>query len=239
MINQFNSMRSLRGSLLLEIGASPHGYSLERALKLGVALYIGIGLDVTSPGYVRSDWDNVGLLLNMDATSLQFPAEMFDAVFSISTFEHILDVETALSEIARVLKPGGRALVSFEPIWSCSYGHHLHHFGDCAKCIPPWAHLVWGPDQMRQALVEEWPANAPLSLDEAINWIYYDNSINRLDLRQFIKILNEGPLEIEWIVKMKDEEIKQDLILKASEATRLSIEELKIKGLTVLCTKNR
>ncbi len=77
---------------------------------------------------------------------------MFDLVFSISTLEHVQDVDATLSEIARVLKPGGQALLTFEPVWSCSYGHHLHHFGDCADLLPPWAHLTHTPERMRESL---------------------------------------------------------------------------------------
>jgi SAM-dependent methyltransferase len=42
---------------------------------------------------------------------LPFPEATFDAVYSMGTIEHFPDSETALSEIHRVLKPGGRAIV--------------------------------------------------------------------------------------------------------------------------------
>jgi SAM-dependent methyltransferase len=44
-----------------------------------------------------------------------YPDETFDLVFLVSVFTHMLyrDVENYLSEIARVLKPGGRCAISF------------------------------------------------------------------------------------------------------------------------------
>lgn len=46
-----------------------------------------------------------------DARVLPFPEEAFDALASIQVLEHIDRVETALSEMARVLRPAGRAVV--------------------------------------------------------------------------------------------------------------------------------
>ncbi|NLE43629.1 MAG: class I SAM-dependent methyltransferase [Chloroflexi bacterium] len=40
--------------------------------------------------------------------SLPFPDESFDVVYSRHTLEHVVDLRRALSEIQRVLKPGGR-----------------------------------------------------------------------------------------------------------------------------------
>lgn len=46
---------------------------------------------------------------------LPFPDNSFDAVFTYATHEHIPEIETALEEIRRVLKPGGVCL--FAPAW--------------------------------------------------------------------------------------------------------------------------
>ena len=58
------------------------------------------------------------------ATNLPFDENSFDMVYSIETFEHIPDIEKAIMEIARVLKPGGKVIVidkakySLHPIFS-------------------------------------------------------------------------------------------------------------------------
>lgn len=44
-----------------------------------------------------------------DATALPFETGTFDAAATIQTFEYIPDVDAALRETARILKPGGRA----------------------------------------------------------------------------------------------------------------------------------
>lgn len=48
-----------------------------------------------------------------DLTRLTFPDASFDAVLSFDVFEHIPDYRSALREVFRVLRPGGRALLSF------------------------------------------------------------------------------------------------------------------------------
>ena len=42
------------------------------------------------------------------AAALPFASESFDAVVACLVFEHIRDVDAAISEVARVLRPGGR-----------------------------------------------------------------------------------------------------------------------------------
>lgn len=237
MVNELNFISPLQGKLILDIGASPHGYALERTLDHGAALYVGIGLDIPSTQYIRGEHGNVGLLLNMDVTLLQFPTGLFDAVISISTFEHLTDVEQALSEIARVLGPEGVALLSFEPVWSCSYGHHLHHFGECAKLIPPWAHLIWTPEQMQESLSSKWPHDAPLSLSQAIEWVYQGNAINRVDIRRFKHLFEKGPLKVESLVALREESIDQTALQTASAVSGLSAEELTTKGLSLVLRK--
>ena len=46
---------------------------------------------------------------------LPFPDQHFDAIFTYATHEHIPDIDKALEEIVRVLKPGGVCL--FAPAW--------------------------------------------------------------------------------------------------------------------------
>jgi 2-polyprenyl-3-methyl-5-hydroxy-6-metoxy-1,4-benzoquinol methylase len=66
-----------------------------------------------------------------DATAISFPAACFDVVVSMETIEHMEDVDRFLSELNRVLKPQGRAILSTP---QNSIGHipltpaHVHEF---------------------------------------------------------------------------------------------------------------
>ena len=46
-----------------------------------------------------------------DVRDLPFPDASFDAIYSMGTIEHFEETERAVGEIARVLKPGGRAII--------------------------------------------------------------------------------------------------------------------------------
>ena len=46
-----------------------------------------------------------------NAESLDFPDATFDVVYSFGVLHHTPDIEQAVSEVHRVLKPGGKALI--------------------------------------------------------------------------------------------------------------------------------
>ena len=236
-VNELNKVRPLRETLVLDIGASPHGYALERALEHGARLYVGVGLDISRPQVVVGAGGSLGMLLKGDAASLPISSDTFDLVLSISTFEHVLDVDAVLSEIARVLRVGGQALLTFEPIWSSPYGHHLHHFGECAKVVPPWSHLTHTPEQFRAAMADRWPKDASVSLDQAVEWVYFDREINRLTVRDYRERFRQSGLEVEWMVDLK-EPSPDESAAKAAAATGLSVDDLTTKGLSVLLRKS-
>jgi ubiquinone/menaquinone biosynthesis C-methylase UbiE len=52
---------------------------------------------------------------------LPFRDASFDAIYSIGTIEHFDETERAVEEMARVLKPGGRAIIGvpnrYDPGW--------------------------------------------------------------------------------------------------------------------------
>jgi SAM-dependent methyltransferase len=53
-----------------------------------------------------------------DACKLPFADGSFDAVYSRSFFEHVYDVDVALTEQTRILRPGGLLIVSDGNLWN-------------------------------------------------------------------------------------------------------------------------
>jgi SAM-dependent methyltransferase len=224
----------LAGKRVLDIGASPHGFALEWALRHGAWEYVGIGLDMPNEFAVRAGGGS-GRLARMNAESLQFPDQSFDAALSISTFEHIGRLDLALAEAHRVLKPGACLLVVFEPVWTSSVGHHLHHFGEVAKLVPDWAHLLWSPTEMAAHLGPRWPAAAPLTAAQAVTWIYESDELNRIRIDEVRRLVQSSPLRVRRMGRLADAPGRDaQQLARAQAKTGLAPEDLLTRGLSML-----
>ncbi len=100
------------GKHLLEIGFGIGTDLLQFAR--GGALVAGIDLTPRSAEIARRRFDVYGLpgeIITADSEDLCFPDASFDVVYSFGVLHHTPDTNRAVSEIHRVLKPGGKAIV--------------------------------------------------------------------------------------------------------------------------------
>jgi ubiquinone/menaquinone biosynthesis C-methylase UbiE len=99
------------GDRVIEIGCG-QGHLTKRLAARGVDI-VGIDANPAAPEVAGS-----GLVRHMTAEKLEFDDCSFDYVLSFHAIEHIPGLETALAEMARVLRPGGKALLVYpaEPI---------------------------------------------------------------------------------------------------------------------------
>jgi SAM-dependent methyltransferase len=103
---------STRGLKVLEIGCGL-GTDGAQFAKAG-ADYTGIDLTQASIELARKKFALAGLRGEFrvsDAENLDFADETFDVVYSHGVLHHTPDTATAVREIHRILKPGGRAMV--------------------------------------------------------------------------------------------------------------------------------
>jgi SAM-dependent methyltransferase len=61
--------------------------------------------------YVTSDFAGGGADLRLDMTAIDLPDASVDVVIASHVLEHVADDRAALTELCRVLRPGGRAIV--------------------------------------------------------------------------------------------------------------------------------
>ncbi len=102
----------LSGRDVLEIGCGSGAASCLFA-KAG-ARVTAVDLTDTAIEMTRRNAESQGVALRVqqeDAESLSFDSESFDFVFSWGVLHHTSQPDTAYREVARVLRPGGRALL--------------------------------------------------------------------------------------------------------------------------------
>ena len=103
---------SARGLRVLEIGCGVGTDGLQFA-RAG-ATYTGVDLTEAAVDLARKNFDSAGVpgeFRVSDAENLDFAGESFDIVYSHGVLHHTPDIEAAVREVHRVLKPGGRAIV--------------------------------------------------------------------------------------------------------------------------------
>jgi SAM-dependent methyltransferase len=101
-----------RGLRVLEIGCGL-GTDGAQFTKAG-ADYTGVDLTNAAIELARERFELFGLTGKFqvaDAENLDFPDESFDVVYSHGVLHHTPDIDAAVQELHRVLKPGGRAIV--------------------------------------------------------------------------------------------------------------------------------
>ena len=102
------------GRDVLEIGCGT-GLILERTAAVARR---ATGIDL-SAGMARFSAGRKGLTVaQASATDLPFASASFDVVYSFKVLPHVPDLGAALTEIRRVLRPGGRAFVEVYNPWS-------------------------------------------------------------------------------------------------------------------------
>jgi hypothetical protein len=191
---------SLAGKRVLEVGGS----NLPRALVLA---HLGakewISVDIIEEGsyqleqqgsHYRTEGINdlklasqlIGsrsyLILNgkiEDATDLS--SSYFDVVVSITSFEHILAIPSALATMQHVKTSQAYVFSYHGPIWSSYCGHHVWvddeiHFNNHAA-IPAFDHLLCDPPEMFEKLIKRYDRKRA---EQAVLQIYHLPRINRL-----------------------------------------------------------
>ncbi len=121
---------------ILDVGCGS-GDFLYRMYQLGWSVS-GVDFDDKAIANAKDKYGKLGFeLLHNDLAGARFPDNSFEAVTMNHVIEHVPEPVSLLSEVNRVLKPGGR-LVAITPN-AQSLGHAL--FRDCWRGLEPPRHL--------------------------------------------------------------------------------------------------
>jgi SAM-dependent methyltransferase len=132
-------IRLAPGSLVLDFGCG----SGRHVYEYRDAGYLAFGFDVVNAASLRSPEDCAFFRVSEKAEDPRLPFDdaTFDLVYSTSVLEHVSDHRAALSEMARVLKPGGVS---------------LHHFPSPYRPIEPHTRVPLAGRVRRRAWFSLW-----------------------------------------------------------------------------------
>jgi ubiquinone/menaquinone biosynthesis C-methylase UbiE len=109
-----HSMALRAGEVVLDVGPGPGFLATNMAALVGPSGVVS-GIDQSEPMVAMArarcaDQDWVDIQVG-EATDLPHQSGIFDAAVATQVYEYVEDVELALSELCRVLRPGGRAFI--------------------------------------------------------------------------------------------------------------------------------
>ena len=109
---------------LLEVG-SGNGGLLHELRSQGYDVQ-GVEINAEAIAHSREQYGELPLF-KVDSHKLPFPDGVFDVVMSFDVFEHIPDSDAHLTEVDRVLKPGGRYVFVTPNKWLNSVFETIRH----------------------------------------------------------------------------------------------------------------
>jgi 2-polyprenyl-3-methyl-5-hydroxy-6-metoxy-1,4-benzoquinol methylase len=104
-----------KGKKVFDLGCAGGYGSYYIASEKGGKAKTVVGLDISQKAikYAKKHWQLPNLVfVNASALSLPFKDKHFDLVISLEVIEHVTDYKKYLSEVGRVLKSNGTAIIS-------------------------------------------------------------------------------------------------------------------------------
>ena len=111
------SLRASAGESILDLGSGPGFLACELAQEVGATgriVAVDISPDMNSIASKRIAAAGLGErveILEGDATALPFVDAVFEAAVSTQVIEYLAEPDAALSQLVRVLRPGGRLVI--------------------------------------------------------------------------------------------------------------------------------
>jgi SAM-dependent methyltransferase len=102
------SYSNYMGGIMLDFGCGRKPYKN----LFEVDEYIGVDIEVSGHQNIKNDVE-----FYYNGKTLPFEDEFFDSIFSSEVFEHVFNLNEIVSELHRVLKKDGYALITFPFCW--------------------------------------------------------------------------------------------------------------------------
>lgn len=241
-IGDFRSISDF--NLALEVGGSG-GLLAGLVCNAGVKVICTDIVDVQVkyngefPRLLKEKFNRNGLSIDLgkiefhtvDAQELIYANDKFDFVFSLNALEHIPNPLRAVEEVWRVLKPGGAFYASFDPVWTADSGSHFFHYTK-----EPWLHLLVEDDEYCSRMKAMGATDSDLcDYRFAMNRhssLFYLTEMHRL----LNKLFSKAQLD-HWSGCVSKDYYSHPNLFKACERTGLSLDQLLIRGFSIVAIK--
>ena len=122
VLRHFRGSVELRGSTVVDLGCST-GFIADEFRRAGAATF-GVDIDVPGLAAAKSRFDGGIAFLCADGEQLPFPEGSIDIVIFNHIYEHVVDADAVMSEIVRILVPGGVAYLGLGNRWGIIEPHY-------------------------------------------------------------------------------------------------------------------
>ncbi len=109
-LRAMSRLGEVAGGDLLDVGCGTGEYTIR--LASGFERVVGIDVEPKRLDILRAAAPANVAVRQMSVNDMEFPDDSFDTVTMIEVLEHLSDPARALSEIARVLRPGGSVFIT-------------------------------------------------------------------------------------------------------------------------------
>lgn len=203
----------LPDGLVLDLGCGT-GHSYRE-----LAPRISVGVDVEPSVLVGQQRET----RVADMRSLPFPDEHFASVLSVQSLEHVPDPESVLSEVVRVLQPGGRA-VFVTP--------NRLTFGRPYEVIDPYHYVEYDPAELRELCATAFGRAEVLGLHGSERYL----SLVDAERRELDRLLALDPLRLRRLLprrlrqRLYDWRLRRDRMTPRPGALEIEADDFRLSG---------
>lgn len=152
-------------------------------------------------------------------TEIPIPDCSMDVVISWSVFEHVANPVAVLSELRRIIRPGGFMFLQIWPLFHSQHGSHLWY----------WYPNGWAQQLLDPRLVEESVRSSQAMPSDVTDEMLTDfNTLNRLTIDELQRALAASGFRIRRI------HLQSDLIEVPRELSHRSVTDLAISGVKLI-----
>lgn len=178
-------LQQIAGKDVLDHGCGRGLQSLALALR-GAGHVLGFDTRISNYKPAEDQVRRLGLEGKVEFRGRLDPAldGRFDIVISKDSMEHYPDPARCLAELARLLKPDGRILLTFGPPWFAPYGSHMQFFTRI-----PWVNLLFSEKTVMNV-------RAHFRSDGATCYEEVLGGLNRMTIKKFDRLLAAAGLRV-------------------------------------------